>query len=343
MLQRLKELRQEAAQYILEAADMQELEQLRVKMLGKKGELTALLRSMGSLPPEERPSAGQMVNEVRALFEALLEEKLQELAVDERAASMAKEKVDITMPGKARAVGNLHPLTLTSRRIRDIFVGLGFQVHFGPEIEYAKYNFDLLNIPADHPAREEQDTFYITDDIVLRTHTSPMQARIMLQQKPPIRMIVPGRVYRADDVDATHSPIFNQIEGLVVDEGICMGDLRNTLDVFAKQFYGKQTRTRFRVGYFPFTEPSAEVDASCAACGGSGCRVCKGTGWVEVLGCGMVHPNVLENCGIDSHKYSGFAFGLGLDRLTNIKYGIDDIRMLYENNARFLEQFKGAW
>jgi phenylalanyl-tRNA synthetase alpha chain len=342
MKERLDALLTQAEKEIEGAESAGAMDALRVQYLGKKGALTLLLREVGSLPKEERPTAGQLVNAVRAELEAALNARQAALDAVERGERLKAERVDVTMPGRARRVGNLHPLTITYNGIRDIFLGMGFTVHRGPEIEYDKYNFDMLNIPRDHPARDTQDTFYVSDDILLRTQTSPGQIRVMLRQKPPIRVIIPGRVYRSDDVDATHSPIFNQIEGLVVDKDITMGDLKGVLDVFAKNLYGPATQTRFRPGYFPFTEPSAEVDASCAVCGGKGCRVCKDTGWIEILGCGMVHPRVLENVGLDSEVYKGFAFGLGLDRIANIRYGIHDIRMLFENDVRFLKQFRGA-
>lgn len=342
MKERLNELQKQAEEAVEKAASVAEAETLRVQYLGKKGTLTLMLREVGSLSKEERPAAGQLVNQVRVRLEEKLDARLKTLAASERAEMLKAERVDITMPGRKREVGNLHPLTITYKGIRDIFIGMGFRVYRGPEIEYDKYNFDMLNIPKDHPARDTQDTFYINDEFLLRTQTSPGQIRVMLKQKPPIRVIIPGRVYRADDVDATHSPIFNQIEGLVVDRGITLGDLKGVLDVFAKNLYGPQTKTRFRPGYFPFTEPSAEVDATCAVCGGAGCRVCKGTGWIEILGCGMVHPRVLENVGLDPGEFQGFAFGMGLDRIANIRYGIQDIRMLFENDIRFLKQFRGA-
>ena len=342
MRDRLNELKNQAQTAIDEAQSVAEAEALRVRYLGKKGALTQLLREVGGLPADERPEAGRLVNEVRAALEAGLQARLITLAAAERAQSLIDERVDISMPGRAREVGNLHPLTITYRGVRDIFTGMGFSVYRGPEIEYDKYNFDLLNIPKDHPARDTQDTFYITDEILLRTQTSPGQIRVLMEQKPPVRVIIPGRVYRTDDVDATHSPIFNQVEGLVVDRDITLGDLKGVLDVFVKKLYGPQTKTRFRPGYFPFTEPSAEVDATCAVCAGAGCRVCKGTGWIEILGCGMVHPRVLENVGLDTGEFQGFAFGLGLDRIANIRYGIHDIRLLFENDVRFLKQFRGA-
>jgi len=295
---------------------------------------------MKDIPEQDRPVFGKRVNEIRDRITAALESKISEIKRIEKDARLIAEKVDITLPGKKQPIGGLHPLTRIYYEIRDIFVSMGFDVMDGPEVEYDKYNFEMLNIPKDHPARDTQDTFYISDDIVLRTHTSPVQIRTMLAQKPPIRMICPGRVYRSDDVDATHSPIFNQIEGLVVDRGISFANLKDTLNVFLKEFYGEDTVTKFRPGHFPFTEPSAEVDATCSKCRGRGCPACKGAGMIEVLGCGMVHPQVLRNCGIDPDEYSGFAFGMGLDRLANIKYGITDIRLLFENDIRFLAQFR---
>ena len=339
MNEKLSVIREEALAAVKAASSTAELNDIRVRVLGKKGELTAILRSMGSLAPEDRPKVGQMVNEARAEIESAVEARTAALAAQERDARLKAEALDVTIPGKKRPLGKLHPLTQTYYEMRDIFVGMGFTVAEGPEVEYDKYNFTMLNIPKDHPARDMQDTFYVNDDIVLRTHTSPVQVRTMLSKKPPIRIISPGRVYRSDDVDATHSPIFNQIEGLVIDKGVTMADLRGVLDVFAKELYGEHTKTRLRPSYFPFTEPSAEVDLSCMACGGKGCRICKGTGWIEILGCGMVNPKVLEMCGIDPEVYSGFAFGIGIDRVCNAKFGISDIRLLYENDLRFLSQF----
>lgn len=336
----LDELEKSALLEIENSHGLPELEAIRVRLVGKKGELTAALRGMKEIPERDRPVFGKRVNEIRDRITAALESKIGELKRAEKDARLIAERVDITLPGKKQPIGGLHPLTRIYYEIRDIFVSMGFDVMDGPEVEYDKYNFEMLNIPKDHPARDTQDTFYVSDDIVLRTHTSPVQIRTMLAQKPPIRMICPGRVYRTDDVDATHSPIFNQIEGLVVDKGITFANLKDTLNVFLKEFYGEDTVTKFRPGHFPFTEPSAEVDATCSKCHGKGCSVCKGTGMIEVLGCGMVHPQVLRNCGIDPDEYSGFAFGLGLDRLANIKYGITDIRLLFENDIRFLAQFK---
>ena len=315
------------------------LEELRIKYLGKKGELTSILRGMGALSPEERPIVGQLANEVRAEIESAIKERSAELAAKELENKLIAEKIDVTVPGKAPAMGHIHPLTATQRELENIFIGMGFSIIEGPEVEYDYYNFQALNIPKDHPARDTQDTFYITDNILLRSQTSPVQVRAMEKQQPPIRVVSPGRVYRSDAVDATHSPLFHQFEGLVVDKGITMGDLKGALETFAKALFGEQTKLRFRPHHFPFTEPSAEVDVSCFVCGGKGCRLCKGEGWIEILGAGMVHPFVLSNCGIDPEVYSGFAFGVGIERVAMARYGIDDMRHLYENDMRFLEQF----
>lgn len=315
-----------------------DIEALRVRYLGKKGELTAVLRGMGKLSAEERPLIGQLANEVRADIEAAIEERRQEMQERLLELKLKKEKIDVTLPADGE-MGHIHPLTMTQRELEDIFIGLGFSIVEGPEVELDYYNFQALNIPENHPARDTQDTFYITDNILLRSQTSPVQVRTMEKQKPPIRIISPGRVYRSDAVDATHSPLFHQLEGLVVDKGISMGDLKGVLELFAKQTFGEETRIRFRPHHFPFTEPSAEVDVSCFACGGKGCRICKGEGWIEILGAGMVHPNVLRNCGIDPDVYSGFAFGFGIERIAMLKYHIDDMRLLYENDTRFLGEF----
>ena len=320
-------------------AEGADLEALRVRYLGKKGELTAVLRGMGQLSPEERPVVGQLANEVRADIEAAIAEKAEEQKAAALEAQLKAERLDVTMPGKAPKVGHIHPLTLVQRDLEDIFIGMGFSIAEGPEVEYDYYNFQALNIPPEHPARDTQDTFYITEKVLLRSQTSPVQARTMEVQKPPIRIISPGRVYRSDAIDATHSPLFHQLEGLVVDQGITMGDLKGTLDVFAKTEFGSETRTRLRPHHFPFTEPSAEVDISCFVCGGKGCKLCKGEGWIEILGAGMVHPHVLEMGGIGPATYSGFAFGLGIERIAMLKYHIDDMRLLYENDVRFLSQF----
>ncbi|MBQ8409617.1 MAG: phenylalanine--tRNA ligase subunit alpha [Clostridia bacterium] len=315
------------------------LEALRIKYLGKKGELTAVLRGMGQLSAEERPVVGQIANEVRAEIESAITAKKAVLADAALDAKLAAEKLDVTVPGKKSKVGHRHPLTLVQRDMEEIFIGMGFSIAEGPEVEYDYYNFQALNIPENHPARDTQDTFYITDKILLRSQTSPVQARTMEVQKPPIRIISPGRVYRSDAMDATHSPLFHQMEGLVVDKGITMGDLKGMLETFARQEFGEETKVRFRPHHFPFTEPSAEVDISCFMCGGKGCRLCKGEGWIEILGAGMVHPNVLRNCGIDPEVYSGFAFGMGVERIAMLKYHVDDIRHFYENDVRFIEQF----
>jgi len=329
-----------SAQQALEAVkDQQELEALRVRFLGKKGELTAILKQMGSLSAEERPIIGQLANETRAQIEAVIAEKSAEFKSAAAAEKLSKETIDVTMPGAKNVMGKKHPLNLVLDEIKEIFLGMGFDVAEGPEVELDYYNFEALNIPKDHPARDTQDTFYITDNILLRTQTSPVQVRTMEKQKPPIRVISPGRVFRSDAVDATHSPVFHQIEGLVVDKGVTMGDLKGTLADFAKRLYGEDAVVRFRPHHFPFTEPSAEMDTMCFNCGGKGCRLCKGEGWIEILGCGMVHPKVLANCGIDPEEYSGFAFGMGLERLVMRRFNIDDLRLFYENDQRFLDQF----
>ncbi|MBQ8136765.1 MAG: phenylalanine--tRNA ligase subunit alpha [Clostridia bacterium] len=320
--------------------DTQSLEQLKVRLLGKKGSLTALLRGMGQIAPEERPKMGQIINERREAMQALLDEKMAELSEKEKQYRLEREALDITEPRDLPEVGAVHPTQAVLREVLDCFTGLGFEAVEGPEVELDKYNFELLNLPKNHPARDAQDTFYVDDNIVMRTHTSPVQARIMLSRKPPIRVVCPGRVFRADEIDATHSPVFHQIEGLVIDENVTMGDLKGTLDAFAKRLYGADITTRFRPSFFPFTEPSAEVDLTCFNCRGKGCRMCKGTGFIEVLGCGMVNPKVLEMCGIDPERYSGFAFGIGLERITLLRYGITDMRLLYEGDLRFLRQFR---
>ncbi len=336
----LREIKEQLCAELGTVDSVQSLEMLRVKVLGKKGSLTALLRGMGQLPPEERPQFGQLINEAREELTALLDEKLTTLAAREREEKLRLEAIDVTEPRDLPEIGSVHPMTRVLSKALDCFVGLGFEVVEGPEIELDHYNFELLNIPKNHPARDAQDTFYIDDNIVLRTHTSPVQARAMLSRKPPIRIVCPGRVFRADEVDATHSPVFHQIEGLYIDKNVTMGDLKGTLDAFAKTLYGEDIDTRFRPSFFPFTEPSAEVDLTCVNCRGKGCKMCKGTGWIEVLGCGMVNPKVLENCGIDPNVYSGFAFGIGLERITMLRYGIKDMRLLYEGDLRFLRQFR---
>lgn len=324
----------------IEASDAPEkLNEARINFLGKKGQLTAVLKSMKDVAPEDRPKVGQMVNDVRAKIESKLENVKTQLERELRAKKLEAEVIDVTLPAKKNLIGHRHPNTIALEEVERIFIGMGYEVVEGPEIEYDLYNFEKLNIPADHPAKDEQDTFYINKDIVLRTQTSPVQARVMEQGKLPIRMIAPGRVFRSDEVDATHSPSFHQIEGLVIDKHITFADLKGTLEEFAKELFGPETKTKFRPHHFPFTEPSAEVDVSCFKCGGTGCRFCKGSGWIEILGCGMVHPHVLEMCGIDPEEYTGFAFGVGLERIALLKYEIDDMRLLYENDYRFLKQF----
>ena len=337
MKEKLARIRTEALEQI--ASPDADTEQIKIKYLGKKGELTAVLRGMGALSAEERPVIGQLANEVRADIEGALNAKIKELQAKELDAQLKAEKLDVTMPAKTAPMGHIHPLTQVQRELEDIFIGMGFSIVEGPEVELDYYNFQALNIPENHPARDTQDTFYIGENVLLRSQTSPVQVRTMEHQKPPIRIISPGRVYRSDALDATHSPLFHQLEGLVVDKGITMGDLKGTLEIFAKKLFGESTRIRFRPHHFPFTEPSAEVDVSCFVCGGKGCRLCKGEGWIEILGAGMVHPFVLSNCNIDPEEYSGFAFGLGLERIAMTRYGIDDIRLFYENDERFLEQF----
>ena len=345
MKDKLQAIREEALKQIRESNRLDKLNEVRVSFLGKKGELTAVLKGMKNVDPKERPFVGQMVNETREAIEEFLEETKKKLEEKAREEKMKQEVIDVTLPAKKINVGHRHPNTIALEEVERIFVGMGYEVVEGPEIEYDLYNFEKLNIPANHPAKDEQDTFYINKDIVLRTQTSPVQARIMEQGKLPIRMIAPGRVFRSDEVDATHSPSFHQIEGLVVDKNITFADLKGTLEEFAKQLFGPETKTKFRPHHFPFTEPSAEVDVSCFKCGGSGeieghsCRFCKGSGWIEILGCGMVHPNVFEMCGIDPEEYTGFAFGVGLERIALLKYEIDDMRELYKNDIRFLKQF----
>ena len=318
----------------------EDAEALRIRFFGKKGELTGVLRSMGSLSPEERPAAGQLANEIRSKMESQLSEHLQKILEQEKAAKLEQEKIDVTLPSRRIKMGSRHPLYKAIDEICEIFLGMGYTIAEGPEVEYDLYNFEKLRLPKSHPARDTQDTFYISENILLRTQTSPVQIRVMEKQKPPIRVVCPGKVYRSDTLDSTHSPIFHQVEGLVVDKGVSMGDLVGSLQLFAKKLFGEETKIRLRPHHFPFTEPSCEVDLTCWACGGEGCRVCKGEGWIEVLGAGMVHPEVLDGCGIDSSVYSGFAFGIGVERTTMGRFGIDDIRNLYENDVRFLEQFK---
>lgn len=339
MKDKLEAIKAEALSKIENAGDLDSLNDIKVAVLGKKGELTAVLKSMKDVAPEDRPKVGQMVNEARAAIEERLEQERTKLARQIRTEKMKRETIDVTLPGRRAMRGHRHPNQIALEDLERVFIGMGYEVVDGPEIEYDRYNFELLNIPANHPAKDEQDTFYITKDILLRTQTSPVQARVMEQGKLPIRMISPGRVFRADEVDATHSPSFHQLEGLVIDKGITFADLKGTLEQFAKEFFGEKTKVKFRPHHFPFTEPSAEVDITCFKCGGKGCRMCKGSGWIEILGCGMVHPNVLDMCGIDKNEYQGFAFGIGLERVTLLKYEIDDMRLLYENDTRFLNQF----
>lgn len=338
MKEQLERIREEALKQIEASDALEKLNEIRVAYLGKKGELTSVLKSMKNVAPEDRPRVGQMVNDARAAIEARLEETRLALARRARQEQLKREVIDVTLPAKKSRVGHSHPNTIALKEVERIFVGMGYEVVEGPEIEYDLYNFEKLNIPANHPAKDEQDTFYINKDIVLRTQTSPVQARVMEQGKLPIRMIAPGRVFRSDEVDATHSPSFHQVEGLVIDKCITFSDLKGTLAEFAREMFGEDTRVKFRPHHFPFTEPSAEMDVSCFKCGGKGCRFCKGSGWIEILGCGMVHPHVLEMCGIDPESYSGFAFGVGLERIALLKYEIDDMRLLYENDIRFLTQ-----
>ena len=339
MKQQLEEIKSRAAAALANAKLPQEIDELRVRFLGKKGELTGILKQMGKLSPEERPVIGQLANEVRSWIETDIETRLTEIKASQMAARLESEKLDVTLPGKRPQFGAKHPLSIVLDEIKEIFIGMGFEIADGPEVETDYYNFEALNIPKDHPARDTQDTFYINDNILLRTQTSPVQVRLMEQKKPPIRIISPGRVYRSDALDATHSPLFHQIEGLVVDKGITFADLKGTLETFIKRLYGEDSVVRFRPHHFPFTEPSAEVDVQCFNCKGEGCRLCKGEGWIEILGCGMVHPKVLSNCGIDPEVYSGFALGMGLERVVMRRYNIDDIRLFYENDVRFLKQF----
>ena len=339
MKEKLEAIKAAAKSALQKAADESQIEELRVRYLGKKGELTSILKQMGSLSPEERPKMGQLVNEAKQKLEALIAEKKTEMQAKATELKLKAEKIDITMPAKPVAVGGLHPLNHVINDMIDLFQSMGFDVVDGPEVETDHYNFECLNVPADHPARDMQDTFYLAENLLLRTQTSAAQIRTMETRKPPIRVICPGRVFRADEVDATHSPVFHQLEGLVVDKGITMCDLKGVLEQFAQEMYGKDTKVRFRPSFFPFTEPSVEVDVSCSECGGKGCRVCKNEGWIEILGAGMVHPNVLRSCGIDPDEYTGFAFGIGIDRITTTRHKISDIRLLFENDKRFLEQF----
>lgn len=339
MKDQLEKIKEEALKQIEASDALEKLNEIRVSYLGKKGELTSVLKSMKDVAPEDRPKVGQLVNDARSLIEGKLEEAKAVLAQKARAEQMKREVIDVTLPAKRNYVGHTHPNTIALEEVERIFVGMGYEVIEGPEVEYDLYNFEKLNIPKNHPARDEQDTFYINESIVLRSQTSPVQVRAMEKGKLPIRMIAPGRVFRSDEVDATHSPSFHQVEGLVIDKNITFADLKGTLAEYAKELFGEETKVKFRPHHFPFTEPSAEMDVTCFKCGGKGCRFCKGSGWIEILGCGMVHPHVLTMCGIDPEEYSGFAFGMGLERIALLKYEIDDMRLLYENDIRFLKQF----
>ena len=340
MKEKLMQLMQEAEAKMSGISSLQEAEELRVKLLGKKGELTEMLKGMKTLAPEERKTFGQAANEARAKIENTLNERMEYFRNAQKELALAAERVDVTEPAVHRELGSRHLLSVTIDEITSCFRSMGFSVVEGPEVETVFNNFDALNAGPNHPARDITDTFYITDDVLLRTQTSPVQVRTLLSQKPPIKVIAPGRCFRCDTPDATHSPMFHQVEGLVVDEGITMADLKGVLDQFAKQMFGSSTRTKFRPHHFPFTDPSAEMDVSCFKCGGKGCKVCKGSGWIEILGCGMVHPNVLKVGGIDTEKYTGFAFGMGVERTAMLKYEVDDIRLLYENDIRFVKQFR---
>ncbi|MEI3029993.1 MAG: phenylalanine--tRNA ligase subunit alpha [Ruminococcus sp.] len=339
MKEQLEAIRQEAEAALQTCTDAKQLDAIRVQYLGKKGALTAILKQMGKLSAEERPVMGQLANAVRSDIESAITKQQAAIAEAALEQKLQSETIDITLPGKQKKIGGLHPLTIVENEIKEIFLGMGFSVADGPEVEYDYYNFEALNLPPDHPARDTQDTFYITDNILLRTQTSSVQVHVMEQQKPPIRVISPGRVFRSDAIDATHSPLFHQVEGLVVDKGITMADLKGTLELLMQRLYGDDCKIRLRPHHFPFTEPSAEVDVMCYNCYGKGCRLCKGEGYIELLGAGMVHPKVLEGCGIDSNVYSGFAFGLGLERIVMRRYNIQDMRLLFENDYRFLEQF----
>ena len=339
MKEKLEEIRQAAQKQLEAASDESSLEQLRISLLGKKSELSQVLRGMGQLSADERPKIGALANDIRSSIESAIASRRAEIEKQLSAAKLAAERIDVTMPGTAHRRGSRHPLGQIEHEMAEIFRSMGFDIVDGPEVEYDYYNFQALNIPENHPARDTQDTFYITDNILLRSQTSGVQVHTMETTKPPIRVVAPGRVYRSDAVDATHSPCFHQMEGLVIDRDITMGDLRGILLLFAQKMFGESTRVRFRPHHFPFTEPSAELDISCFVCGGEGCRVCKGEGWIEILGCGMVHPNVLTMSGIDPKEYTGFAFGIGIERVAMIKYGIDDMRLCYENDVRFLREF----
>ena len=339
MKERLASIREKAFAQIQESDSLEKLSDIKIAVLGKKGELTEVLKGMKDVSAEERPMIGQMVNETRQAIEAVFESAKNEMAKKKREFQMKNEVIDVTLPAKKNNVGHRHPNTIALEEVQRIFIGMGYEVVEGPEVEYDYYNFEALNIPANHPAKDEQDTFYISENIVLRSQTSPVQVREMEKGKLPIRMIAPGRVFRADEVDATHSPSFHQVEGLIIDKNVTFADLKGTLAVFAKELFGPETKVKFRPHHFQFTEPSAEMDVTCFKCGGKGCRMCKGEGWIEILGCGMVHPRVLEMSKIDPEEYTGFAFGVGLERIALLKYEIDDMRLLYENDIRFLRQF----
>lgn len=339
MKEKLQSIREKALAQINGSDSLDRLNEIRIAYLGKKGELTEVLKGMKEVDAKDRPMVGQLVNETRSAIEEMLEQTKTKMAKKLREIQMEKETIDVTLPAKKNAFGHKHPNTVALNEVEKIFVGMGYEVVEGPEVEYDYYNFEALNIPANHPAKDEQDTFYINGDILLRTQTSSTQIHEMEKGRLPIRMIAPGRVYRSDEVDATHSPCFHQVEGLVVDKNVTFADLKGTLAEFAKELFGQETKVKFRPHHFPFTEPSAEMDVTCFKCGGRGCRMCKGSGWIEILGCGMVHPNVLQKCNINSDEYSGFAFGMGLERIALLKYEIDDMRLLYENDARFLKQF----
>ena len=339
MKERLEKLQAEALQKISDAKALDKLNDIRVAYLGKKGELTEVLKGMKDVAKEDRPKVGQFVNDARKAIEDKLDEVKKQLEAQALELKLEEEVIDVTLPAKKNNVGHRHPNTIALEEVERIFVGMGYEVVEGPEVEYDYYNFEALNIPANHPAKDEQDTFYVTDRILLRTQTSSVQVHEMEKGNLPIRMISPGRVFRADEVDATHSPSFHQIEGLVIDKDVTFADLKGTLAQFAKELFGEDTKVKFRPHHFLFTEPSAEVDVSCFKCHGKGCRMCKGSGWIEILGCGMVHPHVLEMSGIDPNEYKGFAFGVGLERIALLKYEIDDMRLMYENDERFLKQF----
>jgi len=337
--EKLEQLRKEAIEKLKKVTDKVSLDKIRIEYLGKKGEITKILRNMGNLPPSERPIMGKLANELRNEIQQRIEDAFERIKEFEKEKRLKQEIIDVTLPGKQHVIGKKHPLSLILDEIKTFFVGLGYEVVEGPEIEFDYYNFEALNTPADHPARDEQDTFYITENILLRTQTSPVQVRIMESRKPPLKIIAPGRVYRADTVDATHSPVFHQVETLAVDKNLTLGDLKGTLIEFAKFLFGPKRKVRFRPHFFPFTEPSAELDISCNVCNGQGCRVCSYSGWLEILGCGMVHPRVLEMAGYDPQEVSGFAVGMGVERIAMLKYGIDDLRLFFENDMRFLKQF----